>query len=147
MKIENGLQRKSVNILKNRSLENVDKKMDFSDFLQKEHQQQTKEQLNQLLEDIDEQGKKLLISRGFRELSTYKSLIKKFINEVVEHGLLLENKFSYDKVGRKKRYKVLKEIDEKLMSLSEMILEKEADQIRILEEMGDIRGLIVNLYY
>ncbi len=147
MKIEHGFQGKSINILTNKSLENVGKKMDFSDFLQKEQQQQTREQLNQLLEDIDEQGKKLLISKGLRELSTYKTLIRRFINEVVENALLLEDKYSYDKAGRKKRYKVLKEIDEKLMSLSEMILEKESDQIKLLEEMGDIRGLIVNLYY
>lgn len=147
MKIEHGIQGKSINILSNKNLEGIEKKKNFSDFLQKEQQEQTREQLNQLLEDIDEQGRKLLTSKNIRELSTYKALIKQFMNEVVENALLIEDKYSYDKIGRKKRYKVLKEIDEKLIRLTEMILEKESDQIKILEEMGDIRGLIVNLYY
>ncbi len=147
MKIEHGLNGRSISILSNNNLENIEKKKDFSDFLQKEQQHQTREELNQLLEDIDEQGKELLVSKNIRELSTYKVLIKQFMDEVVKNALLVEDKYSYDKIGRKKRYKILKEIDEKLISLTEMILEKESDQIKILEKMGDIRGLIINLYY
>jgi len=147
MKIEHGFQDKQIKILSNKNLNNIEKNKDFSDFLQEEHKQQTKEQLNQLLVKIDDQGKKLLMSRNLRELSAYKVLIKQFMDEVIGSALLLEDKFSYDNVGRKKKYKIIKEIDEKLVSLANMILEKESDKLSILQQMGDIKGLIINLYY
>ncbi|MGD9677778.1 MAG: YaaR family protein [Vulcanibacillus sp.] len=147
MKIEHGFQDKQIKILSSKNLNNIEKNKDFSDFLQEEHQHQTKEQLNQLLVKIDDQGKKLLISRNLRELSAYKALIKQFMDEVIGSTLLLEDKFSYDNIGRKKKYKIIKEIDEKLVSLANMILEKESDKLSILQQMGDIKGLIINLYY
>lgn len=147
MKIEHGIQGKQINILSNKNIENIEKNKDFSDLLQQEQKQHTKEQLNQLLEQIDEQGKKLLTTRNLRELSIYKTLIKQFMDEIINSALLIENKFSYDNIGRKKRYKIMKEIDEKLISLTNMILDKESDKLEILEQMGDIRGLMVNLYF
>ena len=69
------------------------------------------------------------------------------MDEVISSALLMEEKFSYDNIGRKKKYKIIKEIDEKLISLANMILEKESDKLDILQQMGDIRGLIINLYY
>lgn len=147
MKIEHGVQGKQVKILTNKNIANIEKNRDFSDLLHQEQKESTKEQLHQLLEQIDEQGKKLLTTRNIRELSTYKALIKQFMDEVINNTLLIEDKFSYDGVGRKKRYKIIKEIDEKLISLTNMILDKESDRLSILEQMGDIRGLMVNLYF
>jgi len=60
-------------------------------------------------------------------------------------ALSLENQHSFDRLGRSKRYKVIKELDEKLLELTNITLEKESKHLSILDNIGEIRGLLVNL--
>lgn len=128
-------------------METHDLNHSFSDFMHEKNQQSSKELLNKLLTDIDEQGKKLSTSKNFRDLKAYRALIKKFMDEALRAALLLDNQASYDRLGRSKRYKIIREIDQRLLDLTNMTLEKETKQINILDQIGEIRGLLVNLYY
>lgn len=147
MKIEHGVGRKQFNNFSHKNTVNIDAENKFSSFLEQEEKEQSKEELNKLLKDIEKQSKILVNSKKTKDLLTYKELIKKYMDEVVDRAIYLEEKYGYDNLGRKKRYKIVKEIDQKLIELTNNILENEEDTLTILEKMGDIQGLLINLYY
>jgi len=103
-------------------------------------------ELQKLLADIEEAGERLASSRNFRDLTKYKSLIKNFIKEAVDMGLAMENSTTWDGYGQTRTLKIVKEIDEKLIQLTDELLEKEKENIHILGLLGEIKGLLINLY-
>ena len=48
--------------------------------------------------------------------------------------------------GRTKVYKIVKEVDKKLIDLANTVLEKEQNGLDILGLVGEIKGLLVNIY-
>ncbi|MFC4802168.1 YaaR family protein [Neobacillus sp. GCM10023253] len=105
-----------------------------------------KEQLNSLLDGIQKQGERLVQSRTAADLQKYKKLIQSFLQEVVKNGLSLEITDSFTSMNRGRRLKIIKEIDRNLLELSKEILEKEDANIQLLDKIGEIKGLLIDLY-
>jgi hypothetical protein len=53
----------------------------------------------------------------------------------------------WDRRGRNRRYKILDEIDRILLDMADELLEHEEGRIRLLQSIGEIRGLLINLLY
>ncbi|KKB72839.1 MULTISPECIES: YaaR family protein [Bacillus] len=104
------------------------------------------EQLTVLLSDIEAFGKRLAKSRNFKDLARFKGLIKRFVKEAVENGLTVENSRSFDLYGNSRTLSIVKELDEKLVQLTEELLDQEKPSIELLERIGEIKGLLINLY-
>ncbi|ASB86621.1 YaaR family protein [Bacillus sonorensis] len=104
------------------------------------------EQLTMLLTDIEAFGKRLAKSRNFKDLARFKGLIKRFVKEAVENGLTVENSRSFDLYGNSRTLSIVKELDEKLVQLTEELLDQEKPSIELLERIGEIKGLLINLY-
>ncbi|QHZ44857.1 YaaR family protein [Bacillus sp. NSP9.1] len=104
------------------------------------------EQLTMLLTDIETFGKRLKKSRNFKDLARFKGLIKRFVKEAVENGLTLENSRSFDLYGNSRTLSIVKELDEKLVQLTEELMDQEKPSIELLERIGEIKGLLINLY-
>ncbi|MFN2748213.1 YaaR family protein [Bacillus sp. z60-18] len=104
------------------------------------------EQLTMLLTDIETFGKRLTKSRNFKDLARFKGLIKRFVKEAVENGLTLENSRSFDLYGNSRTLSIVKELDEKLVQLTEELMDQEKPSIELLERIGEIKGLLINLY-
>ncbi|MNE66321.1 hypothetical protein D3C80_1618630 [compost metagenome] len=60
---------------------------------------------------------------------------------------MLKEVRGFDRRGRMKRYKLLEEIDETLVSMAEDLLDSEQGRIDLLNKIGEIRGLLINLLY
>lgn len=105
-----------------------------------------KEQLSSLLDGIQKQGERLVQSRTAADLQKYKKLIQSFLQEVVKNGLSLEITDSFTSMNRGRRLKIIKEIDKNLLELSKKILEKEDANIQLLDKIGEIKGLLIDLY-
>jgi len=43
-------------------------------------------------------------------------------------------------------YKLVKEVDTKLVDLTNDILQKEKDSLNLLKRVGEIQGLLINMY-
>jgi len=118
----------------------------FKTLVETEQRKIQSNELQQLLQDIEKAGERLARSRNFRDLTKYKSLIKNFLKEAVDLGLAMESSSTWDDFGQTRVLKIVKEIDKKLIQLTDELLEKEKENINILGLLGEIKGLLINLY-
>ena len=118
----------------------------FQQMVQTQDQKMQVQTLNRLIGDIEGAGQRLVRSRTFRELAKYKALVKRFVREAVEYGMELKQSTSWNQYGQSRPLKTVETIDAKLVELSEEILNKERSSLEILEMIGEIKGLLINLY-
>ena len=106
----------------------------------------TKDYLHKLLEDIDQQGQQLSENPTFRELQKYKDLVKQFMGEVTKNGLALHQTESWDMYGGNKTLKTIQVLDRKLIELTDHVLNQQTSGLTLLERIGEMKGLLLNLY-
>ncbi|MDQ0163436.1 YaaR family protein [Bacillus alveayuensis] len=118
----------------------------FQELIQKQESKLYLDQLNRLMAELDEAGSRLSKSRNFQDLSKFKSIVKRFIRQAVDYGMSLKESNSWDFNGNKRTFKIIEEIDQKLLALTDDILAKEKEGVDILGKIGEIKGLLINLY-
>ncbi|WP_281883828.1 YaaR family protein [Paenibacillus sp. YYML68] len=119
----------------------------FQDMMHHQDEKATREQLERMLSQIDMQGQRLAKSMTVRELRQYKLLVKQFLEETVRRGVQLRDTRGWDRRGRSKRYKLLEEIDQGLLVLADEMLATEQGRIELLHRIGEIRGMLINLFF
>lgn len=118
----------------------------FHDLVKKNDEKLQVQQLQKLLKDIESAGDRLARSRTFKDLAKFKTLVKQFVRETVEFGMGLKQSHSWNQFGQGRSLKIVETIDEKLVELTEELIEKEGQSIDILNKVGEIKGLLINLY-
>ncbi len=118
----------------------------FQEVISKNRQQVLYDKFNKMVQDIEDQGKALSEKRTVDELRKYKKLVKSFLEEAVQNGLQLEEQRGFNRRGRTKIYKIVKEVDKKLIDLTNTVLDKEKKGLDILNQVGEIKGLLINIY-
>ena len=119
----------------------------FGDLMQQQDEQRTHEELQRKLEDIRMQGDRLTRSMTIRELVLYRQMVKAFLEDTVRRGIALKETRGWDRRGRGKRYKLLEEIDAMLVGMGEELLQSEEGRIDLLQKVGEIRGLLINIAF
>ncbi|WP_219834694.1 YaaR family protein [Paenibacillus sp. R14(2021)] len=119
----------------------------FADVMNVQDEQRTIEQLQEKLKDIHNQGERLSRSMTVRELKLYRQMVKQFLEDTVRRGIGMKETRGFDRRGRTKRYKLLEEIDSSLISMGEELLETEEGRLKLLQTIGDIRGILINLFF
>jgi uncharacterized protein YaaR (DUF327 family) len=110
---------------------------------------QTKHQIDSLkglLDRVDMHGQKLAKQRTLENLIAYKSVVKQFVSESLSYGLKLTDKESFHPNGGMKAHQLVEIIDEKLLEVQDEVLSNEEDGLNTLEMVGEIKGLLINLY-
>jgi uncharacterized protein YaaR (DUF327 family) len=97
------------------------------------------------MNEISEQGKKLSKHTDVRDMRKYRQLIKDFINEVVYRSHEFSRENFLDKRGRHRVYGIIRLVDENLDKLAEELLKEEKDNLKILNLVGEIRGLLLDI--
>lgn len=118
----------------------------FTEMMAKKRNDIIWERVQQQVQQIEEQGKKLAESRTIEDLKKYKQLVKQFLDDTVKNGLQLEEQRGFSRGGRARIYKIVKEVDRKLIELTNNVLQKEQKGLDILRIVGEIQGLIINIY-
>jgi uncharacterized protein len=118
----------------------------FESIVQSQTEKMKSSELQRLMSDIFLQGDRLARYRSFKDLVKFKRLIKRFLEEAVSNGLDLEQSLSFSYTGSSRNMTLVKEIDEKLMELTEEIMNQEKKTVDLLGLIGEIKGLLVNLY-
>ena len=102
--------------------------------------------LQTLMEDITMQGERLHKRRDVKDMKRYRSLVKEFLNEVVTHSHSFTRENFLDRRGRHRVYGIIRLIDENLDQLAQELMKDEKDNIAILEKIGEIRGLLLDIF-
>lgn len=119
----------------------------FSDLLAQHDRANSVEELQQKIKSIQEQGERLAKHMTVRELKIYRQMIKRFLEDTLRRGVGLKEVRGFDRRGRIKRYKLLEEVDSKLVLLAEELLETEEGRIELLHTLGEIRGILINFAF
>ncbi|MEC0182734.1 YaaR family protein [Paenibacillus peoriae] len=119
----------------------------FSDVMQQNGEQASQQELNRRFKEIQMQGDRLARSMTIRELKAYKMLVKRFLEDTVRRGVSMKDTKGWDRRGRSKRYKLIDEVDEILLKMADELLETEQGKIELLQGVGEIRGLLINLSF
>lgn len=98
-----------------------------------------------LMNEISEQGKKISKHTDVKDMRRYRQLIKDFINEIVYRSHEFSRENFLDKKGRHRVYGIVRLVDENLDKLAEELLKEEKDNITILNLVGEIRGLLLDI--
>lgn len=104
------------------------------------------EQLRQLLDDMDRRGELLAKHRTFENLRGYKDTVRKFVQEAVTNGYSLQEHSGFLR-GRERRHKLLKELDTQLIALTNEVMDQQKTVVDLLSRIGEVKGLLVNLYF
>lgn len=121
-------------------------KTGFADFLQQQEGPMQQEHITRLLQEIGTQGERLARSRTIRDLRLYKSLVKRFMEEAVKFGVGVDEKRGAGPRSRQRMYKMIRELDRELLELTNIVLQQESSTIDILDRIGEIKGMLINLY-
>ena len=102
--------------------------------------------LNTLMEEITMQGEKLAKRRDVKDMKHYRGLIKDFLNEVVTRSHSFSRENFLDRRGRHRVYGIIRLIDENLDQLAQELMKDEKDNLAILNKIGEIRGLLLDIF-
>jgi uncharacterized protein YaaR (DUF327 family) len=101
--------------------------------------------IGDMVAGIDEQGARLAKRADIKEFEKYRSLIREFLNEIVSNGYEFSRERGHAPRGRQRFFATVNKVDAKLDELAKDVLREHKDDLDILEKIGDIRGLLVDL--
>lgn len=104
------------------------------------------DRLNLMMEEIVMQGDKIVKRMDVRDMRKYRSLIKEFMNEIVNRSHKFSRENFLDRRGRHRVYGIIRLVDEKLDELAQELVKDERDTISILAKVGEIRGLLLDIF-
>ncbi|MBQ7955957.1 MAG: YaaR family protein [Lachnospiraceae bacterium] len=102
--------------------------------------------LQTLMEGITMQGEKLAKKRDVADMRRYRGLIKEFLNEVVSRSHSFTRENFLDRRGRHRVYGIIRLVDQTLDELAQELVKDEQDNLAILSKIGEIRGLLLDIF-
>lgn len=103
------------------------------------------ETLSRMIDEIGEQGNKLANHMDIRDVRVYRTMISDFLGEVVANSHKFSRDNFLDKRGRHRVYGIVKLIDQKVDELARELIRSEASHLEILEKVGEIQGLLLDI--
>ncbi len=103
------------------------------------------ERLNLMMQEIVMQGDKIVKRMDVRDMRRYRTLIKDFMNEIVNRSHKFSRENFLDRRGRHRVYGIIRLVDEKLDELAQALVSDECDKIAILAKVDEIRGLLLDI--
>lgn len=101
--------------------------------------------VDELLSDITAQGNRLAEHMDIRDMKKYRGLVKDFLNEVVYRSHRFSRENFLDRRGRHRVYGIIRLIDKNLDELAGELVADEKDHISILDRIGEIKGLLLDI--
>lgn len=104
------------------------------------------QRLTLMMEEITMQGDRLAKHRDVKDMKKYRGLIKDFLNEIVGRSHEFSRENFLDRKGRHRVYGIIRLVDQNLDELAQELMKEEKDNLSILEKIGEIRGLLLDIF-
>ncbi len=102
--------------------------------------------IEDLVGAITRQGELLGKRADIKELQKYREMITELVNETVSNSYAFTKSNAFDARGRHRVYAMIKKINVHLDDIAEEVLKEQADNLKVLDLVDDIRGLLVDMY-
>lgn len=102
--------------------------------------------LQGLMQAIIEEGDKLAKRKDLRDMKHYRGLVKDFLNEIISRSHEFSRENFLDRRGRHRVYGIIRLVDENLDALAQELMKEEKDNLAILSKIGEIRGLLLDIF-
>ena len=101
--------------------------------------------LGSLMDEITAQGERIAKHMDVTDMKKYRSLVKEFMNEVVTHSHEFSRENFLDRRGRHRVYGIVRLVDKNLDDLAKELVKDEKDNLTILNKVGEIQGLRLDI--
>ena len=108
--------------------------------------EEVKRSLDEVFSRIDEISQKLTEAPTYENVLSYTRAVKDFMEEVIRKLYRRTERFGIKTREGQKIYTLVQTVDEKLSALTEKVLESQADSLGLASRVGEIRGMLVDLY-
>lgn len=143
LRVNNSGQPKSINLEVQQPTEK--KGADFSNILSHTRQLQSQE-LELFLSRLDQQGKKLSETMSVHDLIEFKNMVKRFLKSTLGKSRNMQEETIWDYRGQPKVMARVTRIDRALEELGEQVLSSQAEPLKILAKIDEIKGLIIDFF-
>lgn len=118
----------------------------FREQLAKTHALHFNDRIDRALADIDRLGQALGETMRVHDLRQYREAIARLFRDLTQHMMDVRSELEWDAQTWEQRTMVtIRKVDEKLEQLSRLVLEQEQDRLAILQEIGEIKGMLVDV--
>lgn len=125
-------------VLENRILHAEDKNMASSPL--------DMDKLEDLLDNVHFLGEELVVEPSYANVKKYKEKIKEFLEHIVHHAVdLKSDKGQVRHDYRRSKYTIVEIVNQKLDKLAGSVLQNQSHQLKLLDSIGEIQGLLVDL--
>ncbi len=107
---------------------------------------------NELINEMDKQGKRFMQKPGLEELVKYKVIVRQFIDKAVHETMTCEKKEGRTIRNRQTGTmqslpptKLVKIIDKKMNELSLLIIQQQGKALNLAARLSEIRGLLLDM--
>ena len=101
--------------------------------------------LGSLMDEITAQGERIAKHMDVTDMKKYRSLVKEFMNEVVTHSHEFSRENFLDRRGRHRVCGIVRLVDKNLDDLARELVKDEKDNLTILNKVGEIQGLLLDI--
>ena len=122
----------------------LDKEFKFT-LLSHIEEENLQEKLTQMVERITEQGNKLANHMDIRDVRLYREMISEFVGEVVANSHKFSRENFLDRRGRHRVYGIVRQVNQKIDELAKELMRAEKQHIDILDKVGEIQGLLLDI--
>ena len=103
------------------------------------------EKISSLMDEITTQGEKIAKHMDISDMKKYRSLVKDFMNEIVNRSHEFSRENFLDRRGRHRVYGIVRLVDKNLDDLAKELVKEEKDNLTVLNKVGEIRGLLLDI--
>jgi uncharacterized protein YaaR (DUF327 family) len=108
-------------------------------------QSDSRQGIRELLDGVFASGEALKKVPTLDTIREYRQKVKDFVKYVVQNSVRVEETTSGTNILKRKRFTLVRVIDEKLDALAATVLAGQKEQISILAQIDQINGLLVDL--
>lgn len=121
----------------------VDSKGDFSKSFNKERQRKNEEELKNMIDDIKKRGNRLIITKMYADVVSYKKMIKEYLESILKYMYDTKKDISF---WQTQYFVTVETVDARLEELTAALLGDEKENLNIAATIDEIQGLIVDIY-
>ncbi len=118
----------------------------FLGALDQAEKKEKRQELDDVMKEVEEQGRQLLKNFKPEEVKKYRETVGRFLSAALGESFKLTETHSISKKGKYSAHLNLEKVESGLDKLTQMVVEGQAESLKLLEKIDEIKGLLFDIY-